>query len=564
MKKTMSGKQAVMEMLKAEGITHIFGNPGTSEGPLIDMLGDYPELTYFMALQESVAVGMGEAYARSTNTASFVSLHVDSGLANGIALMLDALNSGTPMVITSANYDSRKINETKTDLAELVRPVTKWAVELDLPDQIPSVMRRAFNEANSHPKGPVYVGFTANALEGIADMNIVPSGKILDEFNPDKNAIGRASMLINNSHSPVLMVGDRVSDDDATSEAIELAETLGIPVYQFRGAEVSFPTKHPQYMGVFSLRSKKSRQVLENFDLVIAVGMDVFEELFYWGDVILSDSQKLIHIDPIPGRVGRSEPTDVGIISNCKTALREINDTIKQMHDSLRSESSLDSALEVINLRKQRSTLDVKNRRQAFENSVKENWNMSPMSPARMMYELSDAVPENAMILDDSVSNREVVRHYFKAEKRGDIVAIRGQAIGGGIGATMGLQCANPGKAVFGVIGDGSAMMTIQGLWTAANDNIPCVFVICNNGMYRILRVNYNIYQSEILKETEPAGENLLHSEFTTPFDIATIAQGMGLRGERVTDPNQIAPAVGRILNTGGPGVLDIVIDGSL
>ena len=128
MNKRMSGKQAVMEMLKAEGVTHIFGNPGTSEGPLIDMLGDYPELSYFMALQESVAVGMGDAYARSTNTASFVSLHVDSGLANGIALMLDALNSGTPMVVTSANYDSRKINESKTDLAELVRPVTKWAV----------------------------------------------------------------------------------------------------------------------------------------------------------------------------------------------------------------------------------------------------------------------------------------------------------------------------------------------------------------------------------------------------------------------------------------------------
>lgn len=560
MKKTMSGKQAVMEMLKAEGITHIFGNPGTSEGPLIDMLGDYPELSYFMALQESVAMGMGEAYARSTNTASFVSLHVDSGLANGIALMLDALNSGTPMVITSANYDSRKINETKTDLAELVRPVTKWAVELDLPDQIPSVMRRAFNEANSHPKGPVYVGFTANALEGIADMNIVPSGKIDDEIRPDSRAIAKAAQLINSSHSPVLMVGDRVSDDDATSEAIELAETLGTPVYQFRGGEVSFPTKHPQYMGIYSLRSKKSRQDLENFDLVIAVGMDVFEELFYWGDVILNETQSLIHIDPIPGRVGRTEPTDIGVVSNCKTALRDLIDLVKTHI----SEKTIGVDLNETNLRRERSTLDAKDRHQTFEHSVKENWDMTPMSPARMMYELSNAIPENAMILDDSVSNREAVRHYFAAEKRGDIVGIRGQSIGGGIGATMGLQCANPGNPVFGIIGDGSAMMTIQGLWTAANDNIPCVFVICNNGMYRILRVNYNIYQSEILKESEPAGENLLHSEFSTPFNIATIAQGMGLHGEQVTDPHQIAPAVTRILKTGGPGVLDIVIDGSL
>jgi thiamine pyrophosphate-dependent acetolactate synthase large subunit-like protein len=128
MPEVMTGKQALLEMLKAEGVDFIFGNPGTSEGPIIDMLGDYPEFRYILTLQESVAVGMGESYARATGKASFVSLHVDSGLANGIALMLDALNTGTPMVVTSANYDVRKITEGKTDLAELVRPVTKWAV----------------------------------------------------------------------------------------------------------------------------------------------------------------------------------------------------------------------------------------------------------------------------------------------------------------------------------------------------------------------------------------------------------------------------------------------------
>ena len=103
----MTGKQALLEMLKAEGVEYIFGNPGTSEGPIIDMLGDYPEFKYILTLQESVAVGMGEAYARATGKASFVSLHVDSGLANGIALILDAYNTGTPMVVTSANYDVR-------------------------------------------------------------------------------------------------------------------------------------------------------------------------------------------------------------------------------------------------------------------------------------------------------------------------------------------------------------------------------------------------------------------------------------------------------------------------
>jgi len=549
----MSGKQAVLEMLKAEGIEYIFGNPGTSEGPLIDMLGDYPEFKYIMALQESVAMGMGESFARSTEKTSFVSLHVDSGLANGIALMLDALNTGTPMVVTSANYDSRKINETKTDLAELVRPVTKWAVELDLPDQIPSVLRRAFNEANSHPKGPVYVGFTANALEGIADMNIVPSGKVHDEVIPSPTGILEAAKLLSQAKNPALMVGDRVSDDNAISESVNIAELLGMAVFQSRGAEVSFPTTHPQYQGMHSLRSQESRESLKEFDVILTVGMDTLDELFYWGDVILDESQKLIHIDPIPGRVGRSEPTDVGIISNCKTGLAGLISEVSKTVDQ-----------NIVKARKSQVVSDALSQKEAYEESVKAKWNSTPMSPARMMYELSNAIPKNSIVVDDSISNRAAMRHYFPATERNDIRGVRGQSIGGGIGATMGTQCAFPDRSVFGVLGDGSTMMTVQGLWTAANDKIPCIFVICNNGMYRVLKTNFNVYQKEILNEPEPAGDNLLYSDFVTPFNLCTIAEGMGLHSERVTDPNEIAGAVDRALASGGPALLDIVIDGKI
>ncbi|MEE3166040.1 MAG: thiamine pyrophosphate-dependent enzyme, partial [Chloroflexota bacterium] len=110
----------------------------------------------------------------------------------------------------------------------------------------------------------------------------------------------------------------------------------------------------------------------------------------------------------------------------------------------------------------------------------------------------------------------------------------------------------------------GSALMTIQGLWTAANDNIACIFVICNNGMYRVLKVNFDVYQREILQQEESAGENLPYSDFPTPFDVAGIASSMGVHGERITDPAEIAPAVKRAVASGKPAVLDIVIDGSL
>ena len=556
MSQKMTGKQAILEMLKAEGVKHIFGNPGTSEAPLIDMLGDYPELQYFLTLQESVAMGMGESYARATEKPSFVSLHVDSGLANGIALMLDALNTGTPMVITSANYDARKINETKTDLAELVRPVTKWSVELNLPDQIPSVMRRAFHEANSHPKGPVYVGFTANALEGEAEMNIVPSSKIHDAYRPDPKGIEEAVSLIMAAKRPMMMVGDRVSEDHANDVAVELAELMGFPVHQSRGAEVSFPTTHPQFFGNHSLRVASNREALKETDLVLAIGMDAMDELFYWGDIILGENTKLVHIDPIPGRVGRSEPTDVGIVSHCGLAIEELIRSIKPLlTPALKNE---------IDGRKIEVVAAAAEKRKAFDDSVAAKWDNKPMIPARMMSELAKAIPANAIVVDDSVSNRATLRHYFHAQKRGDLRAFRGQSIGGGIGATMGTQVANPDRPVFGIIGDGSALMTIQGLWTAANDNIPCIFVICNNGMYRVLKVNFDVYQREILQQKESAGENLPYSDFPTPFDVAAIANGMGVHGERITDPAEIAPAVKRAVASGKPALLDIVIDGSL
>ena len=556
MAQMMTGKQAVLEMLKAEGVTHIFGNPGTSEGPIMDMLGDYPELEYHLTLQESVAVGMGESYARSTETASCVILHVDSGLANGICLMLDALNTGTPMVVMSANYDARKVNETMTDLAELVRPVTKWSVELDLADSIPSVLRRAFHEANSHPRGPVYVGFSANALEAEAEMNIVPSNKMHDDTRPSLKGIEEAASLVLAAKNPMMMVGDRVSEDHANDVAVELAELMGFPVYQSRGAEVAFPTMHPQFFGNHTLRTPAGREILRDKDLVLAIGMDAMDELFYWGDVILGENTKLVHIDPIPGRAGRSEPTDVGIVSHCRLGIEELLVAIKpKLTPSLKNE---------IEGRKIGVVAAAAEKRKAFDDSVTEKWNSKPMSPARMMSALADAMPSDAIVVDDSISNRAAMRHYFQGEKRGDLRAFRGQAIGGGIGATMGAKVANPDRPVVGIIGDGSAMMTIQGLWTAANDNIPCVFVICNNGMYRILRVNFDVYQRDILQLKESAGENLPFSDFPTPFHISEIAGGMGVNGERITDPDEIAPALQRAIASGKPAVLDIVIDGTI
>ena len=551
----MTGKKALLEMLKAEGVEYIFGNPGTSEGPIIDALEDYPEFKYVLALQEGVAVGMGDAYARATGRAAFVSLHIDSGLANGISLMQDAFTTGTPMVVVSANYDTRKLAERKTDLAEMVRSVTKWSVELTHPDQIPSVIRRAFNEANSHPKGPVYVGLTSNALDGEAEMNIIPSTQVYDAGGPDPAGIAQAAELLSGSERGIMLIGDRVGEADAVQEAVEIAELLGLPVYQAPGGNVGFPTTHPQFMGALALRRSEHREVISRADAVLAVGGDIFSDLFYFTDVQLQESTKLIHIDPRPGAVGRSEPTDIGILASPKLALPALSKVV--------SAGLTDAQKTAIDDRRA-AVSDARNaERSAYEAGVAELWDNDLMTPARMMSALADALPDDAVVVDDSVSSKGDLRHYIQGSEPGDLIGGRGGAIGWGIGATMGAKCANPDRPVIGIMGDGSSMMTIQGLWTAANDNIPCVFVICNNGMYRVLKVNMDIYKNDVLQEEE-AGSSYLYMDFPTPFDVAAIANSMGVHGERITKPEDIKPALDRALASGKPALLDMVIDGAL
>jgi benzoylformate decarboxylase len=385
-------------------------------------------------------------------------------------------------------------------------------------------------------------------------MNITPKYQKYDMTYPDPNGIKRAAETLIHSTNTVLIVGDRVSDENAIDEAIQLAELLAIPVYQSRGAEVSFPTTHPQYVGIHSLRVKKDRQILSGFDTVLAVGMDPFNELFYWGDVILNSESTLIHIDSIYSRIGKSEPTHIGIVSNCKNGLSELISELRK----------LDS--QDYTNRREKLVSQIRNNKDSYEYDVMNSptWNKLPMPPARMMYEISKALPENSLVVDDSISNSGALRHFINANKRNDIRGVRGQSIGGGIGATMGTQCAFPNKTVFGIIGDGSAMMTIQGLWTAANDNIPCKFVICNNGMYRVLKVNFNIYQKDILEETETIGENLSYTNFDTPFNIPEIAQGMGIKSERIINPENIGAAIKRAFDFNGPYLIDIKIDGTL
>ena len=257
----MTGKHAVMQMLRAEGGEYLFGNPGTTETPLMDALEDYPEIKYMLTVQEGVAMGMADAYSRALGQPSFVNLHIETGLANGISLLQNAYDGGSPIVLTACNKDIRELAHGRTDLREMARQFTKWSVEVSHPDAIPVAMRKAFYEAKTPPTGPTFISFTANALDDEADIEILPSSRSFSSARPDSTAIELAVDILSTASNPIILVGDSVGESGALGEVIELSEKLGSKVYSTMFSGVNFPTSHPHYMGPIRLGYRGTRDI---------------------------------------------------------------------------------------------------------------------------------------------------------------------------------------------------------------------------------------------------------------------------------------------------------------
>ena len=551
----ITGKRALMEMLRAEGVDYIFGNPGTSEGPIIDELENYPDIRYMLAVQEGAAMGMADAYARYRGEPAFVNLHIETGLANGVSLLANAAEGNTPLILTSANKDIRKLAEGRTNLVEMVSQFCKWSAEVTHAEQVPSVMRRAFIEAKTHPMGPVYVAFSANALDDEADVEIVPSHKTYSRVAPDADAIQEAAEILANAENPVIIVGDRVGQSAASAEAVRLAETLGAKVYASYYSQVNFPTSHPQFLGLASPGMPAGNALLDHADAVVAVGTPVFPGYFYFSGRALNPETQLIHIDSDATQIGRTEPTDVGIIADARTALAALAQELELRMSGADKEAAKGRATSVAEEKAEQAA--------AWQARLNARHDISPMSTERMMTEIADALPDDAIVVDDSVTTRASIFGALEFEEPGSLLGITGGALGWGMGGTMGVKLANPDRPVVGIIGDGSAMMTVQALWTAANSDIPVVYVICNNRAYRVLKLNMNIYKSEILGQQNPESKYVA-MDFSTPFDIAAVAQAMGVFGRKVEDPAEVGPALREALALGKPAVLDVSIDGAV
>ena len=554
----MQGKQALAQMLIAEGVEYIFGNPGTSETPFLDALQDFPQLKYVQSLQEGTAVGMADGYARATGRPAFANIHIAGGLANGISALYNAYRGGTPLVLTAGNSDSRMFMADPVlsgDLVEMTAQYTKWSAELLHAGDVPVAVRRAFKEAKTPPTGPVFLSFPWNMMDETADVEVAASSTGYFRIRPDNDAVARASRILAQAENPVIVVGDRVAQSGAVPQVVRVAEQLGAKVHAAAYSEVNFPTSHNLWGGMLNLNNPSTRQQFAGADVVLAVGANVFNSFLYVDEPFLNLATKLLHLDSASVELERIYSTEVGILADPAAGLEELSDALGQDMSASAKEAAATRAATWVEERR-RSTEEYRKRLQGI-------WDRQPMAVERMMHELAQSLPPNAIVADESITSRPALMGEFNFDEPGSLYAIRGGALGWAMPGALGVKLANPDRPVLAVVGDGASLYTIQALWTAARYNIPVVYAICNNRSYRILKVNMDIYLRRMLNDQERQSE-YVGMEFANPLDLSAIAHGMGVAGEKVEDPDALGPALRKAYDSGKPAVIDVSIDGSV
>ena len=557
---TMTGKEALAQMLAAEGLNYIFGNPGTSETPFLDVLQDYPNLQYIQALQEGTAVGMADGYARATGQPAFANIHIAGGLANGISALYNAYRGGTPLVLTAGNSDTRMLLSEPVlsgDLVEMTRQFTKWSAEVPHAGNIPMAVRRAFKEAKTPPTGPVFLSFPWDTMDEEVDVDITPSSAGYYRMRPDTDAVAKAADLLAQAENPVIVIGDRVGQSGAGAELVRVAEQLGAKVFasSYTYSEISFPLNHGQYAGMLNLNSSATRRQLAEADVLLVVGANVFSSFLYVAEPFISPGTKLVHLDNSLKEIEKVYPTDLGIPCDPKAGLDGLADALDQAMSASSKEAAATRAASMGEARRQA--------RQEYLTRVQVLPDTRPMPVDRMMYELAQALPDNAIVADEAITSRGSLLQAVEPSEPGSYYAIRGGALGWAMPGALGIKLANPDRPVVAVVGDGASMYTVQALWTAARYNIPVTYAICNNRSYRILKVNMDVYLRGMLEDAERSSE-YVGMDFATPLPLAELAQAMGVAGRNVDDPAQLRPALENAIASGQPSVINVSIDGSL
>jgi len=551
MAERMRGRQVFMESLIGHGVEYIFGNPGTTESPILDALLDYPQLKYIVALHEGVALGAASYYAQASGKIALVNVHVAPGLGNALGMLYNAFKARSPVVVTAGQQDTRLRLRGPVlghDLVAMAAPLTKWSVQVERADEFAPIMHRALKIATDPPAGPVFVALPIDVLEQETDVAPFPAGRLYRAPEPEPAAIQAAAELLLSSRQPAIVVGDEAAS--AATELTALAERLGAAVWceGIRTHQV-IASAHPNFRLGLPFDTVGIRKALEGVDAVLLVGGPFFEEVWYAPGSPLPPGARAIHVESSPERLAHNHPVSVGLVSHPRAALAALLTVVGRDGAPAFREAAArrNAALKAQDAEAQRAR-------------AAKRWDRAPISVPRAMAEIESALPADAIVVDESITASLDLARTVTFERVGDYVGARGGGIGQALPGALGVKLAHPERPVLALSGDGSAMYSIQALWTAAHHDLAVVFLILNNREYRILKHNMDTYRQRFGAKPE---RGYPHMDLVSPdLGFVDLARGMGVEAARIDRPDDLRPALDKAVAARRPFLLDVAIEG--
>jgi benzoylformate decarboxylase len=545
-----TGRDVLLEVLRTEGVRHVFGNPGSTELPLIDALAAADDLHYVLALQEATAVGMADGYAQVTGRPAFLNLHTSAGLGNAIGNLTNAQANVTPLVVTAGQQHYGHIETDPLlagDLVGLARPVSKWSHEVRTVRELGTMLRRAFHDAASPPAGPVFLSLPMSTLDEDGAPDAPPASTIvraataggLDDLATLLTSVPMGSLAI--------VVGDEVPQSGGVGALAAIAEVLGAPVY---GSPLHstgvFPPAHPLWAGMLPLSASAVRAALARYSLVFLVGGRAFMAYPYTDGPALPDGTALVHLSPDAGQIGRSHPVQLGVVGDPAA-------TLAALLPALVGRTDADAAADVLASAVTRRCAEI----DALEQAALDRYGSHPIDPMAAGHALVRAMPTGCAVVDEAITTGGYVRGFHHWTEPGRYFFCKGGGLGWGMPAALGVSLAyDRSVPVLCVAGDGSAMYSPQALWTAAHEQLPVVFAVVNNRQYLILKT----YLRSMKGESVEHGRFVAMDIVDPPVDYVALAQSMGVDATLVTSATEVGDVVRTALASGRPHLVELPI----
>jgi benzoylformate decarboxylase len=549
----ITGRSAFLALLKDEGITHLFGNPGTTELPIMHALKEHPDLTYVMAMQESLVVAIADGFSRASGRLVACNVHVAPGLGNAMGSLYNAKFTGTPMILTAGQQEQgHGLTEPVLydPLVRIAEPLVKWAVEVTRLEDLPRIVRRAAKVAMTPPTGPVFISLPGDILNSEAGLELGRSTRVDTRVKPSDESLEALVQRILKAERPVIIVGDEIVKSDALDEAAAFAEALGCPAWQQTapyGAQ--FLSESPCFMGSLPRVQPQVREILAPFDLMIVLGSDPLRMSVYSEVDPLPNGLSIVQIGLVDWDLAKNYPAEIAVKADVKETLRALIPALKAAGGSAldaRAKNGI-AALASKNWTAQRAKL-------ADQISLKRE--SSPIDPDWLALQVVEAMPANAILVDEGLTSSRYISALRAHRDRYGYHGLASGGIGWGLPASVGVSLANPDRPVVCYSGDGSAMYSIQALWTAAHHKLPLTVVIVNNGGYRIIKQRLLAFHKD---------DHFVGMDFVDPpVDFSGLAKALGLETIRVTKADELASTLKSAFGRPGAKLIEVMVDGSV